>query len=405
MKHRLSADNGMQLLLDVSETCKTHTLPLFSTYGCVLAEDVTARLPVPPFARSPYDGYAFRSADTVSASPEHPVVLRILEELPAGTVPTMPVTAGSASKILTGAPVPSGADTIVKYEETVFTAETVSLSSPYNPGNIVAMGEDVSVGTLLAQKGTLITGPLMGVLAGQGFSSVQVYRRPVVSVISTGSELVQVGSPLPGGKLYSTNLYTLGGLLRDLGVEVLDGGTVADNPDAISARIARELDTADMVITTGGASVGDYDYTKVASVRAGAEILFKKLAFKPGGSMMAGVKNGKVILGLSGNPGAAAIGLLRVASPYIRKLCGRSDLQYETIQVQLKKPLKKASPQMRFLRGHLSVEGGTAFFLENRSQGNGSVSSLLQCDLLAEIPAGSPPLDAGTMVKAYRITI
>ena len=119
---------------------------------------------------------------------------------------------------------------------------------------------------------------------------------------------------------------------------------------------------------------------------------------------MAGVKNGKIILGLSGNPGAAAIGLLRVASPYIRKLCGRSDLFYEEIQVLLKRPLDKASPQMRFLRGRLAVENGAAFFLENHSQKNGSISSLLQCDLLAEIPAGSPPLDAGTMVKAYRIT-
>lgn len=404
MECRFSAADGVQLLLRLPVICQTCTLSLFSSCGRILAEDISARLPVPPFARSPYDGYAFRSADTVSASPEHPAVLRILEELPAGTVPTLPVTEGTAAKILTGAPVPPGADTIVKYEETAFTSNTVSLFSPYTPRNIVPIGEDVTVGTVLARRGTLITGPLMGTLAGQGISSVQVYRRPVVSIISTGSELVQVGSSLPDGKIYGTNLYTLGGLLRDLGVEVLDGGTVADNPDIISTRIVRELGAADMVITTGGASVGDYDYTRAATLQAGAKILFKKLAFKPGGSMMAGVKNGKVILGLSGNPGAAAIGLLRVASPYIRKLCGRSDLFYEEIQVLLKRPVDKASPQMRFLRGRLAVENGAAFFLENRSQKNGSISSLLQCDLLAEISAGSPPLDAGTMVKAYRIT-
>ena len=403
MQSVLSADQGMQLLLELPIFLKTQRLPLVGAYSRVLAETVTARIPDPPFPKSPLDGYAFRSADTRGASAEHPVVLNITEELPAGSTPSRPITAGTAAKVLTGAPVPPGADAVIRYEETCFTQESVTIARPCGPGNIVPPGEDVAAGTVLASCGTCITGPVMGMLAGQGLTSILVYRRPTVSIISTGSELVRSGSPLPPGKIYSTNFFTLGGLLREMGAEVLDGGTVEDNPAVISERIRRELQRADLVITTGGASVGDYDYAEASAADAGGTLLFRRLSFKPGGSMLASVKDGKVILSLSGNPGAAAVGLLRVAAPYIRKLCGRSSPQWEEIFLSLKSPLKKASPSMRLLRGHLAVENGVAFFVENPRQTNGSVSSLIQCNLLAEIPAGSPPLPAGTMVKAYRI--
>ena len=211
MQSVFSADEGMHLLMELPVVCQTERLSLLEAYGRILAETVTAQIPVPPFARSPFDGYAFCSADTASASAECPVTLQITEELPAGTAPTVPVTAGTAAKILTGAPVPAGADTVIKYEDTIFTADSVTISHPCQPGNIVPAGEDVMVGTVLAPCGTRITGPVMGVVAGQGIDTVSVYRRPVVSIISTGSDLLSAGTPLLPGKIYSTNLYTLGG--------------------------------------------------------------------------------------------------------------------------------------------------------------------------------------------------
>ena len=330
-------------------------------------------------------------------------MLRIAEELPAGTASTRPLAAGTAVKILTGAPVPEGADTVIKYEDTIFTSQSVTISHPCKPGNIVPVGEDIVNGEVLASCGTRITGPVMGMLAGQGLAEVLVYRRPVVSIISTGSELMQPGVPLSPGKIYGTNFFILGGFLKDLGAQVLDGGTVEDQPDKISECIHRELLRADLVITTGGASVGDYDYAETSFLKVGAQTLFRHLSFKPGGAMLASVKDGKVILGLSGNPGAAVVGLLRVAAPYIRKLCGRSHWLWEVMNLRLKEPFPKPSPDMRFIQGRLAVENGCAYFVENPRQANGTVSSLVQCSLLAEIPAGSPPLAAGTMVKAYRI--
>lgn len=403
MEMHIPADRAMNMLTELPVTLKTETIPLLEGYGRVLAEEVRAAMDVPPFAKSPFDGYAFISDDTRDATPETPVVFTITEEIPAGKAPLFPVTHGTAAKILTGAPVPEGADTIIKYEETEFSPQWVKISEYIKPGNIVTVGEDVTAGTVLAPKSTLITGAVMGVAAGQGIKSVTVYKKPLISIVSTGTELIDVGNPLPAGKIYSTNLFTLSGLLRDMGAEIRDGGSVTDDPDAISARISRELETADMVITTGGASVGDYDFTQAAIEKAGGTMLFNKLDFKPGGSMMSGVRDGKVFLGLSGNPGAAAIGLMRIGAPYIRKLCGRGDIYYEAINVRLKKAVKKPSPKMRFLRGYLEVTDGQAYFVENLSQGNGSVSSLLNCDLLGEIPKGAPALEAGTFIKAYRV--
>lgn len=404
MQRNLSARQGMDLLLDLPVRLCAEEVPLLGAWGRVLAVDVTAAINVPPFPRSPYDGYALRSADTLGASEETPVTLTLTEELPAGTAPRQPLGPGQAAKILTGAPIPPGADCVVKYEETRFTDSTVTLFSPLSPGNIVPAGEDVTAGSLLAKAGTVLDPGLTGVLAGQGLDRVSVFRRPAAALVSTGSELAPQGSPLAPGQIYGTNLYTIGGLLSGMGCAVHDGGTLADDPAALARTLDELAGRYDLVVTTGGASVGDYDYTQRAIEAAGGEVLFHKLAFKPGGAMLAGVLNGTVVLGLSGNPGAAAVGLLAVARPYILKLCGRSDGLPVPMTLPLKSPLKKASPQTRYLRGRLVLEEGRALFEENPGRGNGSAFSLIHCELLAEIPADSPPLAAGTPVTVYRVT-
>jgi molybdopterin molybdotransferase len=249
----------------------------------------------------------------------------------------------------------------------------------------------------------VITAPLAGVLAGQGIAAVEVYKKPVIAVLNTGTELLEVGTPLRPAMIYNSNVYTLSGYLTEFGAETKNAGVVVDDPDAIAERIGAALESADMVITTGGASVGDYDWAVGSAQRLGADVLFWKVDMKPGGAIMAAVRNGKVILGLSGNPGAAVLGLLRIAMPFIRKLCGRTDVYPPVVEVLLKEPLTKPSPKLRLVRGRLEIQDGAAYFEENEGQGNGAVSSLIGCDLLGEIPAGSPPLPAGTRIKAYRL--
>ncbi len=401
---RSSAEEARDMMLALPVQERTERLPLLACTGRVLAEEVRARIAVPPFDRSPFDGYALRGADTAEASRERPVVLTLTEELPAGTVPTKPVGPGQAAKILTGAPVPAGADTTVKYEDTEFTDHDVKIFEPCEPGtNVAKIGEDVAVGDILGRKGDVLGPAVIGLMAGQGILEAEVYAKPVVTVISTGSELLEPGEPWQQGKIYNSNTYTISATLQQMGIEAVPGGTVPDELDAIAAKITQALAVSDMVITTGGASVGDYDWAERAAKAIDARILFWKFAMKPGGSCLAAEKDGKLLLSLSGNPGAAILSLLKVGMPYLRKLCGRNDLIPEPFDAIMAKDYKKKSGMPRTLRGSLSYRDGQVFFEQHEGEGNGVLSSLSGCDALGELPAGSPPVKAGTKIKVIRI--
>jgi len=355
--------------------------------------------PVPSFDRSPYDGYALRSADTANA----PVTLQIIEKIAAGAVPAREVGPGQAAKVLTGAPVPEGADCVVKFELTRFTSDTVTILHPLSPGNIIPAGEDMTAGAVAASGGTVVNCGTLGVLAGQGYDRVTVWRRPRIAVLSTGSELAETGHPLPLGKIYGTNFYTLGGILREAGAVPENIGTIPDDPEAIAEGLRRACEGADMLLMTGGASAGDCDFALQALELAGGTPLFHRVSCRPGGAMLAGRIGDKLALCLSGNPGAAAAGLLRVGRPYIRRLCGRKDVLPTPVQAILRRDYKKSSPLTRLVWGRLLIENGQAFFDPAAVQGSSGISALAECDLLAEIPAGTPPLPAGTLVTAYHV--
>ncbi len=406
MRTNIPADMAVELLLEQEAKLYTETVQLWELEGRILAEDVCAAISVPPFDRSPYDGYALIAADTANASRESPAVLKITEEIPAGHAPTIALTPGHAAKILTGAPIPECCDTTIKYEDTEFTDSEVRIFSPQKSGaNVVRAGEDVKAGEVILTAGTLISAAALGMLAGQGVSEARVYKKPRITVISTGSELAEAGQPLKPAQIYNSNVYTLSAYLRAIGAEPANGGIVDDDPDAIAARISDALAASDMVITTGGASVGDYDWAYRVSKMMGAEILFWKADFKPGGAMCAAVLNGKLILCLSGNPGAAVIGLLRVGLPYVRKLCGRRECMPERVNVTFKESFGKFSPKLRLVRGRLEVSDGAAYFVHSDGQANGTVSSLMGCDLLAEIPAGTGRVQSGAMVSAIKVPL
>ncbi len=404
MRNNVPADVAVELLLAQDVTKNTETVQLWELEGRILAEDICAAISVPSFDRSPYDGYALMAADTAGASPENPAVFKITEEIPAGYAPTIPLTPGHAAKILTGAPIPEGCDTTIKYEETEFTDTEVKIFKPLKAGsNVVYAGEDIKQGEVVLTSGTRISAAALGLLAGQGITEAVVYKNPRVTVISTGSELAEAGQPLKPAQIYNSNVYTISAYLRSMDCEPVNGGIVPDDPDVIAQRIGAALEDSDMVITTGGASVGDYDWAFRVSQMMGAEILFWKADFKPGGAMCAAVLNGKLILCLSGNPGAAVIGLLRVGMPYIRKLCGHREVMPERVNVILKDSFGKPSPKLRLVRGRLEIEDGKAYFVHNDGQGNGVVSSLMGCDLLAEIPAGTGRAQHGQVLSAIKV--
>ena len=212
---------------------------------------------------------------------------------------------------------------------------------------------------------------------------------------------MNTGSPLEYGKIYNTNPYLLGGYIQKHHMTANYLNTVSDDLDSLCRAVLEALKTNDIVITTGGVSAGDFDYMPEVIRRIGGDLLFHRLKFKPGGAMLGAFKDGKVILGLSGNPGAAATGLLCVGFPFMRKLSGRSDITFSQATAYLGVDFKKSSPVTRILKGHSDFKNGMLYFTPLSNQHNGSVSSMSDCDLLAIIPAGSKPLAAGDKLEVY----
>lgn len=402
MTKHIGFEAAREILLEAVMPVETEEVPLSCCGGRILAQGLTAAENVPPYDRSPYDGYAFRAEDVKDAGPDTPVSLSILEEVAAGAVPTKTVTAGTAVKILTGAPIPPGADAVVKFEETEFTAETVTVFSPFQFGqNIVRRGEDVIAGQVLAQPGQVIDPGLAGTLAAQGVYVPTVYRKPRVGVLSTGNEVVdEWAEPLPAGKIRNTNRYMLEAALTAAGCEPVFLGIAGDTAEAVRDGMEKGLAGCDAIVLTGGVSVGDYDMTPAAMELLEAEILLRGIDLKPGGACVYGMKDGVLLCGLSGNPASAMTNFYGVALPALRKIAGHDEPRLREATVTLAEEFRKKSPKPRLLRGRLALADGIVRFIHG-DQGNAVVSSLMGCEVLAAVPGGSGPLPAGTVLKGY----
>lgn len=394
----------IQIVSDIVRPVDAEQVALKDAACRVIAENIIAAEDVPPFKRTPLDGYAFRSGDVKDASPDRPVVLKVLEEIPAGGVSHIPVTKGTAVRIMTGAPIPDGADCMINYEATEFTEEEVKIFRPVSAGsNIILPGEDTKKGTLLAKAGTPIDSGLAGTLAGQNAAFPLVYRIPKVGVITTGSELVEVGVPLEGGMIHDSNGYTLTAAIKRIGCEPVLYGIAGDDVDVICEKILSALTDCDAVVLTGGVSAGDFDYTEAAIAKAGARILFKGAPLKPGMACVYGEKEGKLIAALSGNPTSSIINFMVLARPALLKLAGRSDWETNYIKVTVKDGFPKASKSSRLIHGRLDLSDGTVRMELASRQGNVIISSSIGSDVIAIIPAGSGPLEPGAVLKAFRI--
>lgn len=390
------------LLMDAVRVMGTEEVPLWESGGRILAQELIASENIPPFDRSPYDGYALRASDT--ANTETPVTLRVLEDVPAGAVPANPVRRGTAIKLSTGAPLPQGADTIIPFEHTDFTEDTVTIFSPMRAGeNIIRAGEDVRKGQLLAHRGSFIDPGLAGTLASQGVTAPVVFRVPKIGILSTGRELVE-SRETPGprsGKIRDSNRYTFEAALKAIGCKSVYLGIVGDSAEDISARIKMGLDECDAVLSTGGVSAGDYDLTPDAMEMAGVELLFRGADIKPGMACAYGVRDGKPVFGLSGNPASSLTNFYAIALPSLRKLMGYREPLPQEITVKLSNDFRKKSPKPRFLRGTLELKDGTVRMAFPSDQGNVVLSSAIGCNVMAVVPAGSGPISAGTELKGF----
>ena len=393
----LTLKQAQELLLAKTETVRdTEEIPLWEGGGRTLAEDIFAGQDQPPFARSPLDGYAVRSGDIAGASKERPARLSVIDEVDAGQVSGMRVEKGTAIRIMTGAPVPEGADCIVRQEDTDYGEEKVEVYREVGAyENYCFAGEDYRAGTQVLEKGTKLGAIELGTLASLGREKVRVFRRVRAAVLTTGDELVLPGEERKPGKIYDANLYTMATRLTALGAEVIRKGRTGDKPEEAAAWIREAGEKADIIVTTGGVSVGKKDIMHEVLKLLDCERIFWKIAIQPGMPTLCAQYGGKLLICLSGNPFGAAVNLELLVRPVLAKMAGRKAPELLRLSAVSESEFPKRSGVTRYVRAF--YEEGKVRIPEG-SNASGILSSMCGCNCLIEIPAGTAALKKGDRV-------
>ena len=376
--------------------------PIADALGLVIAEDVASPLALPPWDNASMDGYAVRAADVRDASTSAPRTLRVVGTIAAGASPARAIGAGEAVRIMTGAPIPPGADSVVRVEDTDGGERDVLVRSGRDAmRNVRPRGEDVAKGELAVRMGTPLHAPHLGLLASIGRSVVRVHRRPRVAVMTSGDELVDVDrfdEVLAGAKIVSSNSYVLAAAIREAGGEPIALGTVRDDPDALRERLGRS--ECDLLVTTGGVSVGAFDYTRSVLQDLGAEMRFWRVRIRPGAPLGFGLLRGTPWLGLPGNPVSAAVTFELFARPAIRKMLGHGNVFRRVVRVRLLEAVTISAALTHFLRAIVEHDGTALVARLTGPQGSGLLSSMARANALLVIPPDATTLAAGDSVDA-----
>ena len=386
----ISVGDALRCVLDATPRLATERLSLVDGCGRVAAEAVASARAVPNAANSAMDGYALRHADAAAGAR-----LRVVGVIPAGTVRTEPVVPGTAVKIFTGSAVPPGADAVVKVEDTEEQGGVVTVHVAVPPGsNIRNAGEDVAPGQVVLAPGAVIGPADVGVLASVGRSTVVVHRRPRVTILSTGSELVEVDDPIGPGQVVNSNAYALAAAVREAGGDPIVLPIVRDDPAAVRAGIAQAM-LGDVVLSSGGVSVGDFDFVKEALDEVRVERLFWKVAQKPGKPLTFGRLGERLFFGLPGNPVSALVCFYVYVRPALRKLSGHVRLHLPVVEATLAVATRKAAELTEFIRVRLADGPDGPVATPASSQSSGVLTGLGAGAALLVGPAAERQLLAG----------
>ncbi|MBR0165010.1 MAG: molybdopterin molybdotransferase MoeA [Lachnospiraceae bacterium] len=381
---------------EITDSC---TLPVGKVYGHVLAEDVCAMHNQPPFPRSPLDGYAVRGEDTTGATPSSPVTLSVIDEADAGHVSEKTVAPGEAVRIMTGAPVPAGADCVIRQEDTDCGEENVRIRTSVAPfENYCREGEDFRKGDLLLPGGMYLGAAECGILASAGREEARVVRPVRALVVSTGDELAKPGDTLLPGKIYDSNLYMIDAALRSFGAEVTGSFVTGDDAAACAALIRKHAEQADLIVTSGGVSVGKKDILHEVIELLPAKKLFWQVDIKPGSPMLAALYDEKPLLCVSGNPYGAFVSMHLLVRRVVAKMSRRKNLVMHTADAEMAGIFPKPGRMRRFVRAHYEQGRVTP---TSGSNSNGVLSTLAGCNCLMEIPEDSAPVEAGTRCRVH----
>ena len=391
---------AQNIILEKLQPLEPENIPLLNTLGAVLQEDICAQRDNPPADNSAMDGYALRFNDISSLDQNNPLSLKVVEDIPAGQKPTKSINPGEASRIMTGAVVPGGADTVVMVEETEKKNGSVSILKPQKKGSHVRkQGEDFKKGDILLSKGDLVTSSNIAIIATAGYAKLSVNRKPVVAILSTGDELVDVDAKAEDHQIINSNTYLLASQVLESGAKPMLLGIVRDRKDDIKEKL-KSADEADIIITSGGVSVGDYDFVKDAIQDLGSDIVFWKIAMKPGKPLTFSMLSKRPLFGLPGNPVSSFVSFEQFVRPAILKMSGHTDLFRKTICATLTKDIKKKNDGRRhFLRSTLTYINGSYSVSALSGQGSNMLASLASANSLLIIPESETELKSGQQVE------
>jgi molybdopterin molybdotransferase len=402
----LAASEAARRIVDEVRRQPPLRIPLDDALEAVLAQDVVSPLDIPAWTNSAMDGYAARGGDVRGASEERPVRLRVIEHLPAGHFPTRALGPGECARIFTGAPLPEGADTVIRQEDTDGGAETVTITRDRDVGvNFRRAGEDIRRDTTVLRAGTELGPAHLGVLASLAVANPLVYRQPRVAILGSGDEIVDVDQPeeiLSGRKIASSNTYTLKALVRRTGAEPVNLGIARDTPGSLRDHL-RSAYGCDLLVTTAGISVGEHDYLRTVLEELGAEQRFWKLRMRPGAPVGFGILNGIPWIGLPGNPVSTMVTFELFVRPAIRKMSGH-DLPFRrSVPVRLAEPVSLKPRLQHFLRAVVTEGPDGPQARLTGPQGSGILTSMVAANALLVMPEGQFETPAGAEVQALRL--
>lgn len=388
-------------VIAAAEALPAETVPLAEALGRTLARDVKAREAIPPFSKATMDGFAVRAADTRAAGPRagRSVSLEVLADLPAGRPSRKTVGPGQAIRIMTGAPLPRGADAVVMVEDTESSGRTVRVRRAVGPGdNIGLAGEDLARGETALPRGTLVGPAEIGMLAAANRVRVPVTRRPKLAVIATGDEIVEPGRPKRRGQVRNANGPALAAMAARAGAEAIYLGIARDHEASLASRLAR-TGGADVLVLSGGVSVGDYDLVKAGLEASGIETLFWQVRIKPGKPVYFGRRGRRLVFGLPGNPTSALVTFHLFVRPALDRMLGRPEPGPETATAVLDGTIVLKPGRMQFLRGIVTSSGPCLKVAPYEDQRSGVLRSMVHGRVLIVVPADAERIEAGREVE------
>jgi molybdopterin molybdotransferase len=400
------AEASERILAEIQQL-DVESVPLRQALGRVCAEDIAATVTMPPWSNSSMDGYAVRSADITPVMSGEPVKLRVVATIEAGKFASRRLKRGEAMRIMTGAPVPEGADSVIRKEHTDGGSAKVEIRDATDVWkNIRPAGEDYHAGDLLAKRGVPVKPALIGVLASSGVSMIKTFKRPRVAIISSGNELVDIDDfdeVVAQRRIVSSNSYTLEALTRVAGGLPVDLGIAADTKASLKRKLENARD-CDLILTSAGVSVGDLDYTRDVFAALGGEQRFWRVKMRPGAPVAFGMLDDVPWLGVSGNPVSAMVSFELFVRPVLRKMQGHTALFRRPVTVTLEEDVKIGAQLTHFLRAIVTRNGdGTLVAHLTGHQSSGALTSMAKANALLIVPETSPKVSKGSQLKALML--